>query len=82
MTRAMASITPVTMPDRAVGRTILTIVFHFGIPRAYDASRRSCGTIFNISSVARTTSGTISNTSAIATTNPERGNPRVVRHTA
>src|SRR5699024_5590888 len=34
MMRAMASMMPVTMPDSAVGRTILTIVFHFGTPRA------------------------------------------------
>ena len=34
MIRAMASITPVTRPAKAVGRTILMIVFHFGVPSA------------------------------------------------
>ncbi len=82
MTRATASMTPVTMPDNAVGRTIDAIVRHFGTPSAYDASRRSCGTIFSISSVERTTIGTISSTRASATTKPDRGRPRVVRQTA
>ena len=34
MMRAMARITPDTMPEIAVGRTILRIVRHFGTPRA------------------------------------------------
>ena len=34
MTRAMASITPVTMPASAVGSTTFTTVSHFGTPRA------------------------------------------------
>ena len=45
------------MPDIAVGRTILTIVTHFGIPSAYDASRSSSGTRRSISSVDRMTTG-------------------------
>ena len=40
------------------------IVRHFGMPRAYDASRRSSGTSFSISSMERTTVGTISSASA------------------
>ena len=32
--RAIAIITPVTRPAKAVGRTTLTIVFHFGVPSA------------------------------------------------
>ena len=50
MTRAMASVTPVMIPAMAVGSTTLTIVRHFGTPRAYDASRRSVGTSLSISS--------------------------------
>ena len=34
MTRAMAMVTPERIPDTEVGRTIFTIVFHFGTPRA------------------------------------------------
>jgi hypothetical protein len=34
MTRAMASMTPVTVPESAVGRTMRRIVFHFGMPSA------------------------------------------------
>ena len=41
ITRAIASVTPVMIPDSAVGSTTLTMVRHFGTPRAYDASRRS-----------------------------------------
>ena len=50
MTRATASVTPVMIPAMAVGRTTLTMVRHFGTPRAYAASRSSCGTSLNISS--------------------------------
>ncbi len=34
MTRAIASISPVTMPASDVGSTIFTIVSHFGTPSA------------------------------------------------
>ena len=34
ITRATASITPVTMPASAVGSTTLTMVSHFGTPSA------------------------------------------------
>ena len=64
MTRAIASVMPVMMPASAVGRTTFTIVFHFGTPRAYDASRRSVGTSLSISSAERTTIGIISSESA------------------
>ncbi len=72
-----------------------TMVFHLGTPSAYDASRRSCGTMRSISSVLRTTTGTISSTSARDTAKrrlgeSERGDPQRVdeqrrddrRHTA
>ena len=55
---------PVMMPLAAVGSTILAIVFHFGTPSAYDASRSSFGTSFSISSVERTTTGIMSSTRA------------------
>ena len=82
MMRATASMMPVMMPDRAVGSTIFTIVFHFGTPRAYAASRRSIGTMRSISSVLRTITGTISSTSARDTANPERSNPNMLIHRA
>src|SRR4029079_4583977 len=44
VTRAIASITPVTMPLDAVGSTMRTIVFHFATPRAYEAPRSALGT--------------------------------------
>ena len=58
--------TPVMMPENAVGSTTLTIVFHLGTPSAYDASRSSFGTSLSISSVERTTTGIIRSTSASA----------------
>src|SRR3954467_13094399 len=64
MMRAIASITPVTMPAIAVGRTTLTTVFHFGTPSAYAASRRWLGTMRSISSVDLTTIGIIRTESA------------------
>ena len=51
-------------PATRSGRTMRAIVFHFGMPSAYDASRSSSGTSFSISSVLRTTTGSISSTSA------------------
>ena len=57
MTRAIASITPVVMPVEAVGSTMRSTVFHFGTPRAYDASRSALGTSRIISSEVRTTIG-------------------------
>ena len=72
MTRAIASMTPVTMPATAVGSTTLTIVCHFGTPRAYDASRRSSGTSRSISSDERTTIGIISRDRATAPPKPLR----------
>ena len=78
-TRAMASVTPVTMPPSAVGSTTLAIVRHFGTPRAYDASRRSSGTSRSISSVERTTIGIISSDSATEPPIPARRTARRCR---
>src|SRR5687768_16153912 len=74
--------TPVTMPDSAVGSTIFTIVFHFGTPSAYEASRSSSGTRRNISSVERTTTGSMSSTRASDTANALVSNQNVVTHSA
>ena len=41
ITRARPSMTPVMMPPNAVGMTTLRMVFHFGTPSAYEASRSS-----------------------------------------
>jgi hypothetical protein len=82
MIRARARATPVSMPESAVGMTTLMIVFHLGTPRAYDASRRSSGTIRSISSDDRTTTGTISRTSASDTAKALRSKPKVAIHTA
>ena len=82
MIRASPSRTPVMMPENAVGSTTLTIVFHLGTPRAYDASRSSLGTSFSISSVERTTTGIISSTRARQTAKPTRWKPNVVTQTA
>ena len=57
ITRATASMTPVVMPVDAVGSTTRRIVFHFGTPRAYDASRSELGTSRIISSEVRTMIG-------------------------
>ena len=69
ITRARPSTTPVAMPLNAVGRTTLRIVFHFGTPSAYEASRRLSGTSLSISSVERSTIGSISSTRASETAN-------------
>ena len=65
------------MPESAVGMTTLRIVRHFGMPRAYDASRRSRGTMRSISSVDRTTTGSMRMVNAIEAAKPERSMPRV-----
>ena len=72
MTRAMASVTPVTRPAAAVRSTTFTMVSHFGTPSAYAASRSSFGTSLSISSDARTTTGIISTASATEPTAPIR----------
>ena len=72
ITREIASTTPVTTPPIDVGSTTLTMVRHFGTPRAYDASRRSSGTSRNISSDERTTVGIISRVRATAPAKPLR----------
>ena len=50
----------------------MTIVRHFGTPRAYAASRSSFGTSLSISSADRTTTGIISTASATAPPKPNR----------
>ncbi len=70
------------MPPKAVGMTTLTIVFHFGTPSAYDASRNESGTSLSISSVDRSTTGSISSTSAMPTANTERPAPKMVMNRA
>ena len=72
MMRAIAIVTPVTMPASAVGITTLTMVRHFETPSAYDASRSSFGTSLSISSHERTTSGIISTDSATEPPKPIR----------
>ena len=69
--RATASITPVTIPGSAVGSTIRRIVFHLGVPSAYEPSRSAVGTSRSISSVERVTVGSISTNSASAAAKPE-----------
>ena len=58
------------------------MVFHFGTPSAYDASRSSFGTSLSISSVDRVTTGSISRTSVSETEKPLRSCPSVVMYTA
>ena len=70
------------MPENAVGRTTFMIVFHFGTPSAYDASRSSLGTSLSISSVERTTVGIIRMTRARVTANGTRCSPIVETHRA
>src|SRR4051794_12139286 len=72
ITRATASITPVTNPAIAVGRTMRSTTFHFGVPSAYAASRRWLGTIFRISSAERMTIGVIRTARATEPITPRR----------
>ena len=58
------------MPGRAVRSTIFVIVRCFVTPRAYEASRKSCGTILSISSDDLTTVGSISRESATEPSKP------------
>ena len=74
--------TPVTIPEKAVGRTMRVMVIHLGTPSAYDPSRRPLGTSLSISSVERTTTGIISSTKDRHTAKPIRWKPKVVTHTA
>ena len=61
----------------------MTIVRHFGTPRAYDASRRSSGTRLSISSVERTTIGIISSESATEPPKPNRtAGPKISTNSA
>ena len=71
------------MPENAVGSTTFMIVFHFGTPSAYDASRSSLGTSLSISSVERTTDGDHQQDQGQARRRtPTRWKPNVVTHTA
>ena len=72
ITRAIASITPVTMPAIDVRSTTLTTVSHLGTPRAYEASRSSFGTSRSISSTERMTTGVMRTASATAPMSPDR----------
>ena len=78
--RAMASMMPVTMPGRAVGRTIFRIVFHCGMPSAYAPSRSGPGTSRSISSVERTMVGNISTVSASEAAKPENRGVPLLNH--
>ncbi len=78
----MPSTMPVMSPVNAVGTTTLRIVFHFGTPRAYDASRNSFGTSLSISSVVRTMTGTMRMTSASDTSQPDSPDPKVCTNSA
>ena len=70
------------MPPNAVGMTTFAIVFHFGTPSAYDASRSESGTSLSISSVDRSTTGSISSTRAMPTAKRERPEPKMVMNSA
>ena len=61
---------PETMPGRAVRSTILVIVRCLVTPRAKEASRKSFGTIFSISSLDLTTVGNISRERATEPSKP------------
>src|SRR5205823_9716342 len=69
--RATASIAPLTMPGRADGSTIPSVVRHVRAPIAALASRRLFGTSRSISSVVRTTMGSIRQASASAPANAD-----------
>jgi hypothetical protein len=71
VTRAIASMIPVTIPLAAVGSTTRRIVRHFGTPSAYDASRSDVGTSLIISSHERTTTGSSRIARAIDPAKPE-----------
>ena len=58
------------MPGRAVRSTILQMVRCLETPSAYEASRRSPGTTFSISSLVLTTVGIISSESATEPSKP------------
>ncbi len=70
ITRAMARIAPDTMPGNAVRSTILVMVRCLVTPSAYEASRRSFGTILSISSLVLTTVGIISSDRATEPSKP------------
>jgi hypothetical protein len=57
--RATASSTPVTSPEKAVGRTIEKITRQRGAPRASADSRSAPGTSRRITSAERVTIGSI-----------------------
>ena len=78
MTRARPRMTPVAIPEKAVGMTTSTTVFHLGSPNAYDASRSESGTSFSISSVDRRTVGSMRRTSARDAAIALRPRPRSV----
>src|SRR5664279_1078539 len=70
MTRAIASMVPVTRPAMAVGSTIRVMVANLVTPSAYDASRSTEETSLSISSLERTTIGIISTDKATEAENP------------
>jgi hypothetical protein len=72
MTRARPSRTPVTMPEKAVGRTTREDRLPLRHPEGVAASRSSFGTSLSISSVERTTTGIISRVSERQTKMPAR----------
>ncbi|MNN75582.1 hypothetical protein D3C81_1918980 [compost metagenome] len=60
------------IPEMDAFSVIAEIIFHFGVPSAYAASRRLSGTSFSIFSVVRITIGTCSSASAITPAQPEK----------
>ncbi|MNC51959.1 hypothetical protein D3C75_1012770 [compost metagenome] len=70
--RAIASNTPVIIPETEAFSVMAEIIFHFGVPNAYAASRRLSGTSFSMFSVVRITIGTCNNASAITPAQPEK----------
>ena len=70
ITRAMARMAPEMIPGKAVRRTTRTMVLDRVTPKAYEASRRSVGTICSISWVERTTVGIMRMLKATAPTSP------------
>ena len=73
--RAMARISAVASPARAVGTTTFQVVRHSDAPRAADASRRPEGTMRRATSPVRAMIGTMVTAIATDTANPDLGNP-------
>ena len=74
--RAIARISAVASPARALGSTTFQIVFHWVAPSALLASRRPPGTTRSATSPARAMIGTMVTAIATATARPDFGQPK------